>query len=182
MQRLFKLIVKFLSQKQNLDIINPNRNQKEINFLTSISFYSKKNKGCKDKDSLFLSGNNYTFKLSSYSTYISSSRINIKSHSYIYSGCSGIYLFTNVFNSQYVGSAIDLYSRLKRHILNNKSIKRGGNANLYLSARKIGWDNFTWSPIVITRNYLNLFLTYSLVLLIICLDYGQKDLKINKCY
>jgi group I intron endonuclease len=67
-----------------------------------------------------------------------------------YSNKAGIYGFYNhVTDKIFIGSALNLNKRLKRHF--NNSIK-STNRNLYYDIRKYGYLNFRFSLFVIIKN------------------------------
>jgi len=71
-----------------------------------------------------------------------------------YLGKAGCYMFTNCkHNFQYVGSAIDLFTRYRSHIINSNRSEKGRLNPLYKSVKSFGWDQFIWNPIIIFPNH-----------------------------
>ena len=82
-----------------------------------------------------------------------------KNHPNIFNGKSGVYLIECIETGfQYIGSAVCLNTRFKSHLVNSIRPSRGGNSALYLAVRELGWERFTWKPILITNNYIITFL------------------------
>lgn len=82
-----------------------------------------------------------------------------KAHPSLYSSKSGCYMFECLdTGSQYIGSAICLYTRYKAHMVNSIRPERGGNNAFYLSVRELGWERFIWKPIFITTNHISNYL------------------------
>jgi hypothetical protein len=98
----------------------------------------------------------YVFSETSYK--LNSNQTDTENHPRSFSGKSGTYLFTNLItNPQYIGSSIDLYNRYKSHMINSLRPHRGGKTPLYNSVRLNSWNNFTWSPIIISTNHITSF-------------------------
>lgn len=130
------------------------KNRKELTkFIFNYSIYFNKSFINIYKSNIFLDLNNLDIK------YINVS-IKSKEDIKLYKNEAGIYIIKDNNSSHfYIGSSINIYSRIKGHLFNFQRINRGGNSLFYkyIKASR-GWNQFSMYIIKKTPNCLFLFI------------------------